>query len=189
MAGTALRQLDLFSGTLEQGSIEREVITEHLPISSVTDPYAPITFVLPFSALEYFNIQDTLLRMRVKFNWSTDAGANPNWTKICPVNMLMHSMIRNIDLEINGKLVTSSSQYYPYLAALQTKLRITDESKKGFMTACGFYEDHDIKDSIVGLRRAKLEPADAGKESKTYGWKIIPRPCFSAKTFGWRYHG
>lgn len=164
-----LRQLDYFSDILEQGDVACETIHEYLPVASYSDPYAPITFTIPFSDLEYWNISDTLLRMRIKFTITKEDGTAPNWDTICPVNMLLHSMFRNIDLKINSKLVTNSSQYYPYLADLQAKLRITNESKSGFMTAAGFYEDEETKDAIVTKRKDKLKPSTATTVSKSYG--------------------
>ena len=163
-----LRQLDYFSDILEQGDVQCETVHEYIPLASLSDPYAPITFIIPFSELEYWNITDTLLRLRVKFTITKEDGSDPDWTQICPVNMLLHSMFRNVDLRINGKLITSSSQYYPYLADLQTKLRITEESKTGFMSAAGFYEDNATKDSIMNKRCDKLKPV-SGKVSKTWG--------------------
>lgn len=166
-----LRQLDYFSDILEQGDVQHETIHEYLPIASYSDPFAPITFAIPFSELEYWNISDTLLRMRVKFKITKPDGAAPDWEKLCPTNMLLHSMFRNIDLKINGKLVTNTSMYYPYLADIQAKLRITKESKSGFMTASGYYEDNDDKDTIVTERKNKLKPAlETSTESKTMGF-------------------
>lgn len=165
-----LRQLDYFSDVLEQGDVQCETIHEYVPVANYSDPFAPITFTIPFSSLEYWNVSDSLLRLRVKFTITKIDGTAPNWDALCPANMLLHSMFRNIDLKINSKLVTNSSQYYPYLSDLQAKLRITEESKNGFMTAAGFYEDDDDKDGIVTKRCNKIKPTiTTGTESKTYG--------------------
>lgn len=165
-----LQQLDYFSGILEQGDVQCETIHEYLPVASISDSMAPISFVVPFSDLEFWNITDTLLRLRVKFKITKADGTAPNWETLCPTNMLLHSLFRNIDLKINSKLVTSSSQYYPYLADIQAKLRITQEAKNGHMTASGYYEDSDTKDSIVNTRRDKLKPSTTtSTETKTWG--------------------
>lgn len=166
-----LNQLEPFEGQITQDQIEREIVREDVPFGTINDPYTPITFLLPISENEMLNVQDTILRWRVSFEVKGANGANPDWDKVCPVNMLMHSMIKNIDLEINGKLVTSSSQYYPYLVDLQTKLRITDDTKKGMLTNAGYYKDGSAKDSIVTDRRDLIKPSPtATTKSKKVGF-------------------
>ena len=165
-----LQQLDYFSGILEQGDVQCETIHEYIPVASISDPSAPITFVIPFSDHEFWNISDTLLRLRVNFNIAKVDNSAPDWDQLCPTNMLLHSLFRNIDVKINSKLVTSSSQYYPYISDIQAKLRITRESKNGHMTASGYYEDSENKDSIVAKRRDKIKPSlTTSKDSKTWG--------------------
>lgn len=166
-----LEQLQPVEAEVTQDQIEKEILVEHLPFGSINDPFAPITFYMPFSDLECWCMPDTILRLRVEYDISGPNNVAPTWTEICPVNMLFHSMIKNIDLEINGKLITSSSQYYPYLAHLQTKLRITDDVKKGVLTNAFYYDDDTTdKDTIVEARNKRLKPTTAtSKKSKTIG--------------------
>lgn len=73
-----LAQLDLFGGAPVQGSIEKEIVSEHSSITSLQDAYAPITFQISFSPTEFFNIQDLELRLRVQFEIKDENGGEPN---------------------------------------------------------------------------------------------------------------
>jgi hypothetical protein len=55
-----------------------------------------------------------------------------------PINLFMHSQI---DIELNGTLVTQSQNTYRYRSMIETLLNYGQDSKKSHLTSSLFYKD------------------------------------------------
>src|SRR5437868_8324880 len=98
---TTLADFDLFSVPPTQLTVENSITTEHRPISTLS-PDSIIEFSVNSAIDEYINLRDTMLHMRIKIDIARASGANvtaADWKKIQPVNNLLHSLFRTIDLE------------------------------------------------------------------------------------------
>ena len=58
-----------------------------------------------------------------------------------PINLLLHSMFSQVDVSLNGKLISSSTNTYPYRCMLETLLSYGEDAKKSQLTAELFYKD------------------------------------------------
>jgi hypothetical protein len=71
-----------------------------------------------------------------------DDGSRLKENMICaPINLFMHSLFSQIDIELNGTLVTQSQNTYPYRSMIETLLSYGQDSKKSHLTSSLFYKD------------------------------------------------
>ena len=78
----------------------------------------------------------------IKFSYEvTGVGAND---KVCPVNNLLHSMFSKVDLTLQDKSVTSSSQHYAYKSYLEKLLGYGESAKKTYARTSGWLRDSDF---------------------------------------------
>jgi len=79
-----------------------------------------------------------------------------------PVNLLLHSMFSQVDVSLNGTLISSSTNTYPYRSMLETLLSFGEDAKKSQLSAELFYKDDagNMEETIV---------AAAGNRTPNYG--------------------
>jgi len=66
-----------------------------------------------------------------------------------PVNLFLHIMFSQVDISLNGTLITSSTNTYPYRAVLETLLSYGQDAKTSQLTSALFYKDQaSVMDSI-----------------------------------------
>lgn len=81
-----------------------------------------------------------------------------------PVNLFLQSMFSQVEVTMQGKLVTSTTSHYPYKAMIQTLLSYGDEAKTSQLTSqlwekdtAGHLDDNDIDGGgNVGLYKRSL---------------------------------
>ena len=57
-------------------------------------------------------------------------GTNIDANTAAPINLTLHSMFREIGLELNGRNVGDTSQLYPYRSLLESRLNFCKEVKE-----------------------------------------------------------
>ena len=110
-------ELDLFQVPSTQTAIEDSQYIEHRPITSMSDG-APIEFVITGSGEEYVDLSQTYLQITAKITKpdGTDLvnGAGQPDEGVGPVNLWLHALFSQVDLSLNERLVTPSTNTYPY---------------------------------------------------------------------------
>ena len=101
-------ELDLFSLPPTQTSIESSQWIYYKPVTSLADD-SPIEFVIPGHGEDYLDLTHTMLSLRIRVE--SERGENTSVApdgdaKVGPVNHLLHSMINQIDVYFNQKLVS-----------------------------------------------------------------------------------
>jgi hypothetical protein len=71
----------------------------------------------------------------------TNLAAN---AKVAPVNYWLHALFSRIDLSLNGQLVTTSNNTYPYWAYIETLLSYGQDAKKSQLQAALWYADDPV---------------------------------------------
>jgi len=140
-------ELDLFSVPPTQTSIEQGSWIEYHPITSLADG-SPIEFDVNASGEDYIDFANTLLYVRTKLTAidGVDLAAD---AAVGPVNLLLHSMFSQVDISLNGTLITSSTNNYPYRSMLETLLSYGEDAKTSQLTSALFYKDQaGVMDSI-----------------------------------------
>ena len=157
---TPLPEFDIFGIPPTQLTVERDLVTEHRPIS-ILNANSLIQFVIPTAVDEYIQLRETLLYMKIKIDIAKKAGGDvglSDWQKIAPVNNLLHSLFKQVDLEIEGKSVTLAPQTYAYKAFFETLLGYTKDAKDSFLSAAGWYDDSAEKNTITEARSKLIRP-------------------------------
>ena len=111
-------ELDLFSMPPTQTSLESGRWVDFHPLSNISDN-GPIEFQVSGAGTEYMNLSQTQLYVKVKVTKADGSALDPD-TKVGPTNLLLHSMFSQVDVSLNGKLVSSATNTNPYRAIFET---------------------------------------------------------------------
>lgn len=133
-------ELELFTVPPTNVSMEKGSMVECLPISTIGDR-SPVEFVVSSSNDEYIDIGRTFLYVKVKIV-NQDKSDLEQDAKCGPVNLFMHSLFSQIDLQLNGKLISPSINTYPYKAYLETLLSYGSDAKKSQLGSELWYFDN-----------------------------------------------
>ncbi|RWR98624.1 hypothetical protein B4U79_12252, partial [Dinothrombium tinctorium] len=161
-AVTPLPEFDLFVLPPTQTTVERDILTEHRPISTL-DSKSAIEFIINSSNDEYINFRETFLYVRIHVELFTVEGNNPTWDvwdNIIPANYLLHSMFKHLDVFIGDKQINTSSTTYPYRAYLEALLSLNEESKRSYLQAALWIRDDDLRKKFI---KPDSEPVAEGK--------------------------
>ena len=165
---TTIPELDLFSLPPTQFSIEKTITSEYRPLSTLASN-SIIEFSVSSGLNEYINLRDTVFHLRVKINIKKNAGGNideNDWKKIQPVNNLLHSIFRTVDLEIEGKSITQSPQTYAYKAFFESYLGYTLDAKSGVLSSSLFYNDESKKSGVSEAQGDYIKPSTVTGDGK-----------------------
>ena len=167
----AKSELDLFDVPPTQTSIETGMYVEYHPISSIVSG-APIEFDVSASGDDYMDLTNSLLHVRAKIVKSDGSNIPANET-VGPVNNFLHSLFSQVDVTLNGTLITSSTNTYAYRAYLESLLSYGPAAKQSQLTSALFYKDEAGK-------MDKPNPRAADKADKNSG--LATRAEFSAES-------
>ena len=132
-------ELDLFTVPPTQTSIEQGHWVEHHPLSTITDG-GPIEFSISGSGDDYLDLANTHLYVRAQIV-NADGTNLAEDAKVGPVNMWMHSLFSQVDFSLNEKLISPSTNTYPYRAYIETLLSYGPAAKESQLTAGLWYKD------------------------------------------------
>lgn len=155
-------QLDLFQGATRQISQERNALVAHFPLTSLGSD-GPLEFNIPASPM-YTNLADTrlYLRMRIVAPGGTRLA---NDVEVAPAHMLFHALFRKVDVYLGGRLITPSTDTYPWKAAIETLLNFGKDAKESQLYSIFYHKDAD---GIGGVRR-RLDLTRGSKVFELYG--------------------
>ena len=102
---------------MQHNIIEIEFNREYAPLATIQHG-APIEFMVKGSNDLYLDLNNSRLHVLAKITNAdgTNIGANTAG----PINLPLHSMFREISIELNGRNVSDTSPLYPYRAYLET---------------------------------------------------------------------
>ena len=108
----------------------------HISSSAVRDG-GPIEFEISGSGEDYIDFANTVLYViLITANDGTNLGAD---AAVGPTNLFLHSLFSQVDISLNGTLVTPSTNTYPYRAMLETLLSYGEDCKKSKLTSANTY--------------------------------------------------
>jgi len=132
-------ELDLFSVPPTQTSMEQGNWVEYHPLTTVTDG-SPIEFDITGSGEDYIDFANTALYVKAKVTKINGQDLDDD-AAVGPVNLFLHSLFSQVDISLNGTLVTSSTNTYPYRAMLETLLSYGKDAKTSQLTSALYYKD------------------------------------------------
>ena len=135
----AKSELDLFSVPPTQTSMEYGSWVEYHPLTTLADG-SPIEFEVSGTGDDYVDFANTLLYVKAKVT-QLDGANLPADAPVGPVNLFLHSLFSQVDISLNGALITSSTNTYPYRAMLETLLSYGHDAKTSQLTSVLYYKD------------------------------------------------
>ena len=142
-------ELDLFTVPPTQNCIVASHVVEHQPTASL-DSGGPIEFSIPGSGDDYIDLANTMLHVQVKVTQPNGADLDAA-APVGPVNNWLHSLFSQVDVFLNGTLVTQSTNTYPYRAFVETLLTYGVGAKSTQLTNQLWYKDKASRMSAVDL--------------------------------------
>jgi len=132
-------ELDLFSVPPTQTSMEHGSWIKYHPLTTVTDG-SPIEFDVSGSGNDYVDFANTKLHVKAKVTREngTDLAAN---AAVGPVNLFLHSLFSQVNISLNGTLITSSTNTYPYRAMIETLRSYGMDAKTSQLTSALYYKE------------------------------------------------
>ena len=140
-------ELDLFTIPATQTSITKGQWIEYHPLSNITDS-GPIEFNVSGTGEEYLELARTQLSVKAKITKANGTALDPN-TQVGPVNLFLHSLFSQVDVTSNERLISPSTNTYPYRAMIETLLNYGEEAKTSQLSMAMFYEDTPVKMDAV----------------------------------------
>ena len=124
--------LNLFEAAPVDPCVEK---TEWIPFAPVGQigRNAPLEFDIPGNSAAYVDLNRS--RLRVGFRIVTGEGkALGKDDKVCLANLGLQSLFRQVDIELNQRLVTATvGSYYPYKAYLDAILKSEEQDTNGIL--------------------------------------------------------
>ena len=122
-------ELDLFTIPATQTSITKDQWIEYHPISNITD-HGPIEFNVSGNGEEYLDLAKTQLFVKAKITKANGTALDPNM-QVGPVNLFLHSLFSQVDVSLNERLISPSTNTYPYRAMIET-LKVKNDHRSKF---------------------------------------------------------
>ena len=156
-----------------QTSIEQGSWIEYHPITTVTEG-SPIEFDVNGSGEDYIDFANTLLYVKAKLT-AIDGGDLAADAAVGPVNLFLHSLFAQVDISLNGTLITASTNTYPYRAMIETLLSYGEDAKSSQLTSALFYKDQagtmdsiDVGDNAALRNDGLMKRRAIGRESRDF---------------------
>ena len=146
-------ELDLFTVPPTQNCIIASHVVEHQPTASL-DSGGPIEFFIPGSGDDYIDLANTKIHVQVKVTQPNGANLDAA-APVGPVNNWLHSLFSQVDVFLNGTLVTQSTNTYAYRAFVETLLTYGVGAKSTQLTNQLWYKDKASRMSAVDLALEK----------------------------------
>lgn len=130
-------QLDVFQKLETQTDVERDVITDHRPIS-VLSSKSHIDFEINLPQDEYMLFNETYLYIRMKVRCKKINGSaadDGDWETIIPSQYLLNTMFRQINVQIGNVQVTPSTGNFMYKSYIEAMLGYTYDARTAHLSA------------------------------------------------------
>lgn len=154
---------------------ERDVTPQSL---SPDTPTAAIEFRFDTAADEWIRWRDTLLCMKLQVKLEKTGGgtiSETDWANVLPAQNLLHSMFKNVEINVNQRELCVAPQTYAYQAYLTNLLTTTVNCKETLLKDAGYY----IKEAD---RRKWLVPSGTDKSKAEVELMDALHVCFTEQT-------
>ena len=134
-------EIDLFSVPPTQLSLEKGRWVDYRPLSSVENNDSPITFMVSGTD-EYLDLSKTILVVKGKIvEGNGDALSGQPQAEVAPVNNFLHTLIKQVDVYLNGKQVTLAMGTYAYRSYIETLLNYDVSAKNSQLSSALYFKD------------------------------------------------
>ena len=144
--------LYVYCNTIEPRPVgDTEVPLLHIvPIEAILDQGGVIELNIDGAGDDYLDLYNTYIYVEAKVV-QRDGTPLPKDAPVAPVNLMLHSMLSQVDVSLHEKLATPLKNTYPYRAYLETLLSYGQEAKSSQLTTALWYKDTaTFMDSVKG---------------------------------------
>ena len=120
-------KIDLFTIPATQTSIHKGQWIEYHPLSNITDT-GPIEFNVSGTGEEYLDLARTQLYVKAKITKANGTALDAD-TQVGPLNLLLHSLFSQVNVSLNERLISASTNTYPYGGMIESLLNYGEEAK------------------------------------------------------------
>ncbi|MEW8544137.1 MAG: hypothetical protein AB2693_11440 [Candidatus Thiodiazotropha sp.] len=131
--------LDVFSLPPNQVAILKQYYEDVRPVSQYHG-LNPLSFEVNLQGDVYTDLSKCKLYLKVRI-LNADGSRLTQGDTVTPINLMFHAMFSEIDVRMNGTLVHSSGNMYPYIAYIHTLLNANEQQKDTQLTEQLFYKD------------------------------------------------
>ncbi|XP_061193215.1 uncharacterized protein F54H12.2-like [Saccostrea echinata] len=192
-----MNNLQLFQVPPTNIALEDSKWEEYYPISStLNSDTAPIEFEIKGQGDQYLDLSQTYVQMVCKFTKEDGGDLTGANTTCAPVNNILHSLFTEIDLSVNGKIVSPGTDTYPYKAYLEKLLSYKPRTLMTQMRACSLWEKdtagHMDEVGVADLGVAQNKTFDVtpgsggGADTVTIDEPIVPELPANSRNEGFR---
>lgn len=133
-------ELDLFAAPHLQRNIDKAQWVEYFPVSNITDS-GPVEFKVSGSGEEYTELRQAWLYVKAKVTKADGTNIVDGTDKVGPSNLFLQTLFSQVDVSLNDKMITESTNTNAYKAMMSTLLTYGSDAKKSQLSAELFYKD------------------------------------------------
>lgn len=141
-----------FDAAGHQAVADRYVRTQHRP-KEVVSSNGNIVFEFSLNHNEFLCFDESTLCVRGSVSeisgHDKDEEHEEKWSKIYPVNYLLHSMFKQVSIEINNEHITPQTQGYMYEAFLEALLTYSPQAKKSILSVAAWLPKKDDRVALI----------------------------------------
>ena len=138
-----LPEFDLWGVPSTQTSFERISDAEYRPVTTVSSS-SPIVFLFTTAQDEYVKCDEIYLSWNAQFTFQKkgDTVMTDNEATNCFfMGNAFHSMINQVEIELNSKSISSLPQYYAYRSFFETLLGFSKDARKSYLESSLWSDD------------------------------------------------
>lgn len=151
---------DIFSVPPTQTTVLKRSKVDFHNISNYDDG-GPLEFVIPPADDDYWDLNSHVFEVQVKIVLAEDNAVLAGGNVVGFVNFPLHSLFSQIDCYVNGELVTSSSNMYPFKAYIEKILSYSEDALN-----CQFSAELYAKDTAAKMDDLTVANVGFTKRSK-----------------------
>lgn len=131
-------EINLFEEPVVTAPYQKVQYVEYRSSAALNDN-GPLQFFIPPTANQFIDLRRCRLHVKARIVDGDGVPAAAD-TNVSPVNLTLHSIFSQVDVQLQQQLV-SSNQMYPYKAYMETLLHHDKSAKDTFLQSEGFYKD------------------------------------------------
>lgn len=132
--------LDLFSSPPIQNAVEMGQWVEFYPLATITQS-GPIEFMIKGNSEDYLDLSNSYIHLQAKVVQPDGTALVPDDdSAVAPENLFLHALFSEVDVSLNGVLISNSTNTYSYRAYLETLLSYGADAKNSQLANAMFYK-------------------------------------------------
>ena len=145
-------ELRIFDHDMGQVVVDSASFVDVNPQTSLSENANTIEFCINGSEIEYMDLNDTLLYLRLKVT-AADGKDLTNQSTITPSNFFMNALFSDVTLQLNDVVVEGGNQLYAYKSTFESIFGFSNAAKKTQLRPMGYSEDENESKDWVKMSR------------------------------------